>query len=158
MFGLLGENRSGRQPGGKKGIRLSPRESKVGAGTSVNVPDGPIFPSPHKFREGGCPEACQKAISRWVFKKQIMTSGIQLQGLPSEIAVPGCIFLGRKHSILESVWFWQRTCNTEEQQSTWFACLRKVNTCILLYSLKTRALFLIPRPPPCQKHQSSTRG
>lgn len=102
LFGSLCENRTQKQSGGKKGVGLSPRESKVGADTSVNVADGPISPPPHNFQGGGCREACQKAICRQVFKKQITTSGIQLQGLHSERAEPGCIFLGRGHSILNS--------------------------------------------------------
>lgn len=102
LFGLLCENRTQRQSGGKKGVGLSPRETKVGGDTSVNVPDSPISPLSYKFIEGGCPEACQKAICRQVFKTQIMTSGIQLQGLHSKTAVPGCNFLDRGHSILNS--------------------------------------------------------
>lgn len=102
LFGLLCENRAWRQSGGKKGVGFAPRERKGGADTSVNVPGGPIFPLPHNLITGGCPEACQEAICRQVFKEQVVTSGIQPQGLRSETVVPGCIFLGRGHPILNS--------------------------------------------------------
>lgn len=45
-LGLLCENPTRRQPGGKKGGGLSPRESKVGAEAPGNVPDGLISPPP----------------------------------------------------------------------------------------------------------------
>lgn len=160
LFGLLCENRTQRQPGRRKGVGLSPREGEVGADPSVNVPDSPIFPPPHNFIEGGCPEASQKAICRQVFKNQIMTSGIQLHGLHSETAVPGCIFLGRGHSIHNSnrASGFGREHSILDDSRVCFAFLPKVDTCILLYNLKTKALFLISRPLPCQKHQSSALG
>lgn len=58
-FGLFCENQTWRQPGGKKGGGLSPRESEVGAEAPGNVPDGLISPPPVTYRRlpGSLPES-----------------------------------------------------------------------------------------------------
>lgn len=76
------KNRTWGQSGRKKG--LFPQECKTGADISVSVPNGPTFPSAHCFIE-----ARQKVICRLALKKQIVTSGIQLQGLQPRTAEPG---------------------------------------------------------------------
>lgn len=79
---LQKKNRTWGQSGRKKG--LFPQECKTGADISVSVPNGPTFPSAHCFIE-----ARQKVICRLALKKQIVTSGIQLQGLQPRTAEPG---------------------------------------------------------------------